>query len=251
MRSLRLEKDVFFKMRVKITGVAVTLVALVLIIVFMGIAMGEYNSKIEFVSRQLDNALNDLTNALPNPKTHPIKLRVANGQVILLEARSIPPKKSPLQLIYDNWDITSEYQVLPIPDCMLRGMLELAESAELGAGINLVADKQGNEEVTLKSENVPPHMHHSSVTTGQGFTTMTRDPSNNSYYIKGNTTYDMFYNDSLDVGLSKNELDGTIDGFSVDGQGRNDGGDVGNPVMSHDNMPKYQAFYGFVVKKIT
>lgn len=197
------------------------------------------------------NALNDLTNALPNPKTHPIKLRVANGQVILLEARSIPPKKSPLQLIYDNWDITSEYQVLPIPDCMLRGMLELAESAELGAGINLVADKQGNEEVTLKSENVPPHMHHSSVTTGQGFTTMTRDPSNNSYYIKGNTTYDMFYNDSLDVGLSKNELDGTIDGFSVDGQGRNDGGDVGNPVMSHDNMPKYQAFYGFVVKKIT
>ena len=66
MRSLRLEKDVFFKMRVKITGVAVTLVALVLIIVFMGIAMGEYNSKIEFVSRQLDNALNDLTRKSPS-----------------------------------------------------------------------------------------------------------------------------------------------------------------------------------------
>lgn len=53
----------------------------------------------------------------------------------------------------------------------------------------------------------------------------------------------MFYNDSLDVGLNKNELDGTIDTFSVQNFGRNDS-------LSHDNMPKYHAFYGFVVQKI-
>jgi hypothetical protein len=105
--------------------------------------------------------------------------------------------------------------------------------------------------VTLRKENVPTHMHHSSVTTGSGFTTMEGDPNTTEYFATGNTKCDMFYNDSMDVGLSKNELEGTIDGFSVDGQGRYDNGDVNNPVMSHDNMPKYRAFYGFVVKKIT
>jgi hypothetical protein len=69
------------------------------------------------------------------------------------------------------------------------------------------------------------------------------------YYTKGNTVYDMFYNDSLEVGLSKNELDGTIDKFTVDDFGRNDSTPQ-DPSMSHDNMPKYHAFYGFVVQKI-
>ena len=90
-------------------------------------------------------------------------------------------------------------------------------------------------------------MHHSSVTTGSEFTTMEGDPDTKEYFASGNTKYDMFYNDSMDVGLSKNELDGTIDDFSVDGQGRYDNGDVDNPEMSHDNMPEYHSFYGFVV----
>ena len=60
----------------------------------------------------------------------------------------------------------------------------------------------------------------------------------------------MFYNDSMDVGLSKNELDGTIDNFTVDEEGSNVSGDSDHPEMYHDNMPKYHAFYGFVVQKI-
>jgi len=70
------------------------------------------------------------------------------------------------------------------------------------------------------------------------------------YYTKGNTVYDMFYNDSLEVGLSKNELDGTIDKFTVDNFGRNDSEEGKPKSMSHDNMPQYHAFYGFVVQKI-
>lgn len=59
--------------------------------------------------------------------------------------------------------------------------------------------------------------------------------------------YDLFYNDSMDVGLSKNELDGTIDKFIVDDFGRNDSSEGQNASISHDNMPKYHAFYGFIV----
>lgn len=94
-------------------------------------------------------------------------------------------------------------------------------------------------------------MHHSSVTDGAYFTTMASDSSSQpAYCTKGNTVYDMFYNDSMDVGLSKNELDGTIDNFTVDEEGSNVSGDSDHPEMYHDNMPKYHAFYGFVVQKI-
>lgn len=54
----------------------------------------------------------------------------------------------------------------------------------------------------------------------------------------------MFYNDSMDVGLSKNELDGAIDKFSVDEYGTPD-------EVAHNNMPKYNAFYGFIVQDMT
>lgn len=55
----------------------------------------------------------------------------------------------------------------------------------------------------------------------------------------------MFYNDSMDVGLNKNELEGTIDEFVVQSSGGDSSGVI------HDNMPKYHAFYGFVVQDIT
>ena len=63
--------------------------------------------------------------------------------------------------------------------------------------------------------------------------------------------YDMFYNDSMDVGLNRNELDGTVDKFTVEALGANETIDDDNPQMSHDNMPKYHAFYGFVVQDTT
>ena len=198
------------------------------------------------------NSLSALFRTLPTPiANYQPKFRVVDGQVILLEASSIPDGKSPQECIYERWDITSEYQILPIPDCMLRGILDVTFNRDDGGGIELVPEKQGNEKVNLKSDNMPTHMHHSAVTKGSGFPTLTKDSSATSYYLKGNTVYDMFYNDSMDVGLSKNELDGTIDTFTVDTQGKNEGTSETGELISHDNVPKYNAFYGFVVQKLT
>lgn len=205
----------------------------------------KYNALSELKSALERQVLNNGTMVNYKPK-----LRVAEGQVILVEANKIPPGKSPEDYVQEQWDITSEYKLLPIPDCMLRGMLD-TKDARIGSGNQLVAQKQGNLEVNLKNENMPPHMHHSSVTTGIGFTTMTKDNNSSTYFVKGNTAYDMFYNDSMDVGLSKNELDGTIDTFKVVATGKDEGSESTGTMMSHDNMPKYQAFYGFVVQKVT
>ena len=207
----------------------------------------QYDAYTKILNGRYD-ALNALMNTLPSPiSSHNPPLRVVDGQVIILEAENIPSGKSPQEYIYDNWDITSEYQILPIPDCMLRGILDVTTSVNLGRGIELVAQKKGNEKVNLNEENIPVHMHHSAVTSGSGFTTLTKDSSAKSYFVKGNTVYDMFYNDSMDIGLDKNELDGTIDSFSVDDQGKNEGTSETGKLVSHDNVPKYTAFYGFVV----
>ena len=61
--------------------------------------------------------------------------------MILLDANNIPANKSPQEQVYDNWDITSEYKLLPIPDCMLRGMLDALAKEEHGKGVNLIAQK--------------------------------------------------------------------------------------------------------------
>ena len=108
---------------------------------------------------------------------------------------------------------------------------------------DIVPEKPDNEKVTLNGENIPPHMHHSSVTTGGDFKTVYGKSSSRAFFTQGNTPYDIFYNDSMDVGLSKNELDGTIDKFGVEACGTSD--------VVHDNMPKYHAFYGFIVQDTT
>ena len=57
-------------------------------------------------------------------------------------------------------------------------------------------------------------MHHSAVTSGAGLLTITTNPNDKSTgFIEGNTSYDVLYNDSLDIGLSRNEMDGSIDDF--------------------------------------
>ena len=85
---------------------------------------------------------------------------------------------------------------------------------------------------------MPPHMHHSAVTIGWDFTTLEKG-TGDSYAKKGNTTYDMFHSDSLDIGLDKNELDGTVDYFDVVS--------TGEYLVLHNNIPPYASFYGFVV----
>ena len=108
----------------------------------------------------------------------------------------------------------------------------------------LVVQNPENNKVELGKHNMPSHTHHSSAMSGVGFDTIKGDNSKENYFTYGNTSYDMFYNDSDDVGLSKNEMDGAVDKFSVENAGQDE-------TMLHDNMPLYHSFYGFVVKKIT
>lgn len=61
------------------------------------------------------------------------------------------------------------------------------------------------------------------------------------------TRYDMFYNDSIDTGLAKNELDGTADEFTVQSQGSDEMiGDVN--VATHNNLPNYHKCFVFEVR---
>lgn len=185
--------------------------------------------------------LSDMSAITGNPK-----LRAVDGQVILVEVANLPSGKSPIQWVQDNWEIPPGFQLHQIPNCMLRGMLE---SGNRDTSLReLPIEKPTNQQVTLKKENVPNHMHHSSITKDANITTMWGDDGEHTYYVQGNTIFDMFYNDSMASGLQKNELDGTSDQFTVNPTGK---GDEDNPEMMHDNMPKYHAFYGFVVQDPT
>ena len=87
---------------------------------------GTYKGQLEDKFKLLD----DLEKSLPNVNTNPTianykpKFRAVHGQVILLEADSIPSGKTPDDYVREKWDIPSGYRLLPIPDCMLRGMLD-------------------------------------------------------------------------------------------------------------------------------
>lgn len=179
--------------------------------------------------RQLESVKNDLD--MPNTESANPKLRAVEGQVILLNAANIPEDVSPIDHALAYWDISSEYQLMPIPDSMLRGVL-------FKSGDTLEVHRPGNRTIQLTDETMPPHMHHNAVTTGGDFITM-RKGNDTTYAKKGNATYDMFYSDSLDIGLDKNELDGTVDYFEVASAGEN--------VVYHNNIPPYTSFYGFVV----
>ena len=71
---------------------------------------------------------------------------------------------------------------------------------------------------------------------------MAADTSKNTYSQPNSTTYDMFYDDSLDNGVRDNEMDGVVDQFTVE--------QTGTETLSHGNIPKCDGFYAFVVTKI-
>ena len=72
------------------------------------------------------NELNAIGAAFSGYSTHKPRFRVVDGQVILVEVDALNSQNlSPEEYVRSKWDITSEYQLLPIPNCMLRGMLEL------------------------------------------------------------------------------------------------------------------------------
>ena len=171
--------------------------------------------------------LNAMKRDLPSVGNYKPLFRVVDGQVILIDVISLNEYNatqhtnlSPEDYVRTKWDITSEYKLVAIPDCMLRGMLESYQKPDDESSNQFVPEKSTNREVWLENVNMPPHMHHSSVTMGANFTTMRGGVSSQSTYCnKNNTTYDVFYNDSLNIGLNKNELDGTVDKFTVNNAG--------------------------------
>lgn len=131
--------------------------------------------------------------------------------------------------------------------CMLRGVTTAIEST------NEKPDwlkRSGNEQVSLDKSTIPPHMHHSGITVGQKYIVSMASQSSDQSYTKkrGGVRYDVFNNDSLS-GLSKNELDGTIDEFKVLEAGENDSVDKDNVCLNHNNIPDVQGYYAFVIHK--
>ena len=89
--------------------------------------------------------LDAMTQAFPSGddfKNHKPMFRVVNGQVILVEVDALKSQDlSPEDYVRSKWDIPSEYQLLPIPNCMLRGMLD--SKAVTTSEVNkLVPEKQ-------------------------------------------------------------------------------------------------------------
>ena len=84
-------------------------------------------------------------------------------------------------------------------------------------------------------------MHHSSVTKNANIQCMDVNKSQPTIFVNGEIPYDMFYNDGNATGLSKNELQGAVDNFQVL--------DSGSGSVVHNNLPKYEKFYAFIVHK--
>ena len=95
----------------------------------------------------------------------------------------------------------------------------------------------------MTKENMPPHMHHSGITTGASMSSMQgreiTSPTNVNN--RSSTRYDMFRNDSFSTGLSDNEMNGVWPEFQVH--------EVGDVKVQHENMPKYESYYAFIISK--
>ena len=92
---------------------------------------------------------------------------------------------------------------------------------------------------------MPPHMHHSGITTGAHMQTMDgveKQSSGNSNPELA-TVYDMFRNDSFSTGLSNDEMDGVVDKFEVS--------PTGDVNVQHENMPLHESYYAFVIHKVS
>ena len=95
----------------------------------------------------------------------------------------------------------------------------------------------------MEQDNIPSHMHHSGITSGANLQCVQCGSNSNSAPMVNGIAYDMFYDDSFSVGLTKNELDGVMDNFTVQ--------NAGNPTMMHNNMPNCTNYYAFLISKTT
>ena len=167
--------------------------------------------------------------------------------MILVEANAVGTQSNAEQYVRESWNIGQEDHLIPIPTCMLRGTPDLISTPSDLSSMLKVENPHGST-VELTSDNMPPHMHHSSITTGGQLPTIRGSKSTppKSYSSRNGVSCDMFYNDSMCVGLEDNEMQGTVDRFSVEQTGEGAGE---TPSISHNIMPKYHEFYGFVVQK--
>ena len=190
----------------------------------------DYNNKL--ISDSF-NQIKDEWDGIKN-KEWSRKLKVVPGQVILIKKSRVPDDIDLQEYIRRYWNIPSNYQLVRIQDCMLRGVTEIEDSSIKNHSMKTVG---------LSESNVPSHMHNSSITSGSGILSSkgvvkSSENGDESY----GSQYDMFYDESMSVGMDQNELNGTIDSFTVYENGKD--------AVFHNNIPSCQLFYAFEVKLI-
>lgn len=186
------------------------------------------------------------------------KFTAVDGQIILINVdefnklnkarmESDPPKTAftPMQYIRECWHITSEYSITQLKDCMLRGITQVDSQTREQV------IKTGNDKIGLKEVNIPPHMHHSSITTNANIRSMegSEAETDKTRLVNEAFAYDLFYNDSFATGVDFNELNGEIDTFNVKNTGITSGGQDETPRLDHNNLPRYTKYYAFVIHK--
>ena len=64
-----------------------------------------------------------------------------------------------LEYIKQYWDITQDFSISQIHDCMLRGITDITDKDSPTS-----IKRASNTEVGLTKETIPSHMHHSGIT---------------------------------------------------------------------------------------
>lgn len=109
-----------------------------------------------------------------NRRTQSGKFKVMNGQVILIDVEQFNALNaenggrwtSPSSWVMENWDIGTDFHVQQIRDCMLRGVVEIDPYSPD------TVKMPGNSVVMVSEDNLPPHRHHSGITSGSGIETI-------------------------------------------------------------------------------
>jgi hypothetical protein len=206
------------------------------------------NSQYGLYKSMLDETMNEigLPSDLPDVNTWRGKFKAVDGQIIVLYKNDIPSNMAPVDYLKAHWDIPLDATIIQWKNCMLRGITYTTPNDN-----NNPIKRDSNQIVKLKEVNVPPHMHHSEVTSGSSVQSLCQvNSSTDSKAQDLSTRYDMFYNDSLDTGLAedKNELDGIGDSFDVEETGSNEVSENSKPVLSHNNMPVMHNCYVFEIR---
>ena len=186
------------------------------------------------------NELNEDWNQIKDKRWSGL-LKPVDGQVIAIFKDDIPNGTTPMDYLKAHWDIPIAATVNQWKDCMMRGVTFKEEN-----NTNPTM-RSSNQKVTLKEINMPPHMHHSGITQGSTVQVVKSDQNAEDAHMEPfSTRYDMFDNDSIGTGLSKNELQGVGENLAVEQVGSDETSD-GSPALSHNNLPNLHECYVFEI----